>query len=152
MKTMKATGIIRRTDDLGRVVIPKEIRRTLKIREGDPLEIYIEKDCVCFKKYSVLGEMDNETLRIALAMAKNSGLRPIAIYDRDVKLQGLKDFPLYAPAEWERERKPFAYKDTYGVYPIITDGELMGYAVCDWRNMGCEMGMIARYLSVAVGD
>lgn len=55
MKTMKATGIIRRTDDLGRVVIPKEIRRTLKIREGDPLEIFIEKDCVCFQKYSMLG-------------------------------------------------------------------------------------------------
>lgn len=57
---MKATGIIRRIDDLGLVVIPKEIRRTLGIREGDPLEIYIEKDCVCFKKYSALGSMDNE--------------------------------------------------------------------------------------------
>lgn len=147
---MKATGIIRRTDDLGRVVIPKEIRRTLKIREGDPLEIYIEKDCVCFKKYSVLGEMDNETLRIALAMAKNSGLRPIAIYDRDTKLRGLENFPLYAPDEWKSERKPFAYKNTYGVYPIMTDGDLMGYVVCDLRNMGCEMGMIARYLSIAV--
>lgn len=152
MKIMKATGIIRRTDDLGRVVIPKEIRRTLKIREGDPLEIFVEKDCVCFQKYSPLGSMDDETLRIALAMAKNSGLRPIAIYDRDVKLRGLKDFPLYAPDEWEQERKPFAYNNTYGVYPIITDGELMGYVVCDWRNMGAEMMMIARYLSVAVGD
>lgn len=48
---MKATGIIRRVDDLGRVVIPKEIRRTLKIREGDPLEIYTERDAVVFKKY-----------------------------------------------------------------------------------------------------
>lgn len=96
--------------------------------------------------------MDDETLRIALAMAKNSGLHPIAIYDRDVKLRGLKDFPLYAPDEWEHERKPFAYKDTYGVYPIITDGELMGYVVCDLQNMGAEMTMIARYLSVAVGD
>lgn len=149
---MKATGIIRRTDDLGRVVIPKEIRRTLKIREGDPLEIFIEKDCVCFQKYSALDSMGDETLRIALAMAKNSGLRPIAIYDRDTKLRGLENFPLYVPDEWERERKPFTYNNTYGVYPIITDGELMGYVVCDWRNMGCEMGMIARYLSVAVGD
>ena len=48
---MKATGIIRRIDDLGRVVIPKEVRRTLGIREGDPLEIYTDTDCVCFKKY-----------------------------------------------------------------------------------------------------
>lgn len=50
---MKATGIIRRTDDLGRVVIPKEIRRNLSIREGDPLEIFLHEDCVCFKKYNV---------------------------------------------------------------------------------------------------
>lgn len=48
---MKATGIIRRIDDLGRVVIPKEIRRNLGIREGDPLEIFLHEDCVCFKKY-----------------------------------------------------------------------------------------------------
>ena len=149
---MKATGIIRRIDDLGRVVIPREIRRSLKIREGDPLEIFIEKNCVSFKKYSALGFMDDETLRIALAMAKNSGLRPIAIYDQDTKLRGLEDFPLYAPDEWKYERKPFAYKGTYGVYPIITDSELMGYVVCDWRDMSCEMGMIARYLSAAVGD
>ena len=149
---MKATGIIRRIDDLGRVVIPREIRRSLKIREGDPLEILIEKNCVSFKKYSALGFMDDETLRIALAMAKNSGLRPIAIYDRGTKLQGSENFPLYVPDKWEHERKPFAYNNTYGVYPIITDSELMGYVVCDWRDMSCEMGMIARYLSVAVGD
>lgn len=48
---MKATGIIRRVDDLGRVVIPKEIRRTLRIREGDPLELFTENDAVCFVKY-----------------------------------------------------------------------------------------------------
>ena len=50
---MKATGIIRRIDDLGRVVIPKEIRRNAGIREGDPLEIFMHEDCVCFKKYNV---------------------------------------------------------------------------------------------------
>lgn len=48
---MKATGIIRRIDDLGRVVIPKEIRRTLNIKEGDPLEIHVSDDMVCYKKY-----------------------------------------------------------------------------------------------------
>ena len=52
---MKATGIVRRIDDLGRVVIPKEIRRTLRIREGDPLEIFVDEDknLVCFQKYDV---------------------------------------------------------------------------------------------------
>ena len=48
---MKATGIIRRIDDLGRVIIPKEIRRNAGIREGDPLEIFVHEGCVCFKKY-----------------------------------------------------------------------------------------------------
>ena len=52
---MKATGIVRRIDDLGRVVIPKEIRRVMRIREGDPLEIYTDRDgSVIFKKYSLL--------------------------------------------------------------------------------------------------
>lgn len=57
---MKATGIVRRIDDLGRIVIPKEIRRTMRIREGDPLEIYTDKDGeVIFKKYSPIGEMSS---------------------------------------------------------------------------------------------
>ena len=56
---MKATGIVRRIDDLGRVVIPKEIRRTMRIREGDPLEIYTTRDGeVIFKKYSLIGGLE----------------------------------------------------------------------------------------------
>ena len=49
---MKATGIVRRIDDLGRIVIPKEIRRSMRIREGDAMEIFLEDNCVCLKKYS----------------------------------------------------------------------------------------------------
>ena len=57
---MKATGIVRRIDDLGRVVIPKEIRRTMRIREGDPLEIYTNASGeVIFKKYSPIGELSS---------------------------------------------------------------------------------------------
>ena len=54
---MKATGIIRRIDDLGRIVVPKEIRHTLGLKEGDPLELYVEGDVICFKKYSTLPEI-----------------------------------------------------------------------------------------------
>lgn len=149
---MKETGIVRRIDDLGRVVIPKEIRRSLKIREGDPLEIFLEKDFVCFKRYSALNSLDDKVLRNALTMATNSGLRPIAIYDTVSKLCGTENFPSYVPSEWERGNEPFEYSKTYGVYPITTDGERMGYVVCERSNMGCEMMMIARYLSIAVGD
>ena len=49
---MKATGIIRRIDDLGRIVIPKEIRRSMRLREGDAMEIFLEDNCVCLKKYT----------------------------------------------------------------------------------------------------
>ena len=63
---MKATGIVRRIDDLGRVVIPKEIRRTMRIREGDPLEIYTSNDGeVIFKKYSPIGEMSEHAAQVA---------------------------------------------------------------------------------------
>ena len=52
---MKATGIVRRIDDLGRIVIPKEIRRTMRIREGDPLEIFTDGDSIIMRKYHAQG-------------------------------------------------------------------------------------------------
>lgn len=80
---MKATGIVRRIDDLGRVVIPKEIRRTMRIREGDPLEIFTNNDGeVIFKKYSPMGEMVSFAGDLASAMADGSKLT-VAICDRD---------------------------------------------------------------------
>lgn len=80
---MKATGIVRRIDDLGRVVIPKEIRRTMRIREGDPLEIYTEKDGeVIFKKYSPMGELGDFAVNYAETLAKTTG-KGACITDRD---------------------------------------------------------------------
>ena len=80
---MKATGIVRRIDDLGRVVIPKEIRRTMRIREGDPLEIYTGIGGeVVFKKYSPIGELSEFAGQYAEAIAKNTKF-PVVICDRD---------------------------------------------------------------------
>ena len=80
---MKATGIVRRIDDLGRVVIPKEIRRTMRIREGDALEIYTDGDGgVVFKKYSPVGEMGQLAESLAEILYKTVGL-PCGICDRD---------------------------------------------------------------------
>ncbi len=80
---MKATGIVRRIDDLGRVVIPKEIRRTMRIREGDPLEIFTDREGeVIFKKYSPIGELQNFTTEYCETLQKTSGM-PIFICDRD---------------------------------------------------------------------
>ena len=80
---MKATGIVRRIDDLGRVVIPKEIRRTMRIREGDPLEIYTGIGGeVVFKKYSPIGELSEFAGQYAEAIARNTKF-PVVICDRD---------------------------------------------------------------------
>lgn len=80
---MKATGIVRRIDDLGRVVIPKEIRRVMRIREGDPLEIFTNRDGeVIFKKYSPIGEFSTFATQYAETLNRICGLS-IVITDRD---------------------------------------------------------------------
>ena len=80
---MKATGIVRIIDDLGRVVIPKEIRRTMRIREGAPLEIYTDGEGeVIFKKYSPMGEMSPFAAQYAEVLVKGTAM-PVLICDRD---------------------------------------------------------------------
>jgi len=80
---MKATGIVRRIDDLGRVVVPKEIRRTLRIREGDPLEIFTDREGeIILKKYSPIGELGQFAKQYAEALGQTTG-HIIAISDRD---------------------------------------------------------------------
>lgn len=80
---MKATGIVRRIDDLGRVVIPKEIRRTLRLREGTPLEIFTDREGeIILKKYSPMVELTAFAAQYAEAMAQSTGLT-VCITDRD---------------------------------------------------------------------
>ena len=80
---MKATGIVRRIDDLGRVVVPKEIRRTLRIREGDPLEIFTDREGeIILKKYSPIGELGVFAKQFADSMAQTTG-HIVIISDRD---------------------------------------------------------------------
>ena len=80
---MKATGIVRRIDDLGRVVIPKEIRRTMRIREGDPLEIFTDRDGeVIFKKYSPIGELGDFAAQICDSLHRSTDAIA-AVCDRD---------------------------------------------------------------------
>ncbi len=80
---MKATGIVRRIDDLGRIVIPKEIRRTLRIRESDPLEIFTDREGeIILKKYSPIGEMTTFARQYAESLAQVSG-HAAMVADRD---------------------------------------------------------------------
>ena len=146
---MKATGIVRRIDDLGRVVIPKEIRRTMRIREGDPLEIFTDRDGeVIFKKYSPIGEMTGFAAQYAETLHKTCGLSAI-ICDRDsvVASAGLPkkeyaDKPmssaldeicekraLYARREGGEKIFAVGESDSYYVtsaMPIISEGDIVG--------------------------
>ena len=90
---MKATGIVRRIDDLGRVVIPKEIRRTLRIKEGDPLELFTDRDCVCFKKYEGHINYFTDIIAPVIKDAASEGLT-ITLYYDEVKIAGSKTMPM----------------------------------------------------------
>ena len=149
---MKATGIVRRIDDLGRVVIPKEIRRTLRIREGDPLEIYTERDGeVIFKKYSPMGDLTDLAAQICESIAKNTGHIAV-VCDRDsiIAVAGASKRDLMDKAnsrELEQimeQRKTYLFRsgdspirvsDNVEKYhlgvatPILSEGDLMGCAI-----------------------
>ncbi len=150
---MKATGIVRRIDDLGRVVIPKEIRRTQRIREGDPLEIFTTGDGeVVFKKYSPMGEVSRISAQYAEALAKNLNTTAL-ICDRDHILSaagpGRRDYPdrrVSLPLERLMEnRVPYSYsghpdealypceetsRHILAAAPILAAGDVVGAVMC----------------------
>ena len=150
---MKATGIVRRIDDLGRVVIPKEIRRTMRIREGDPLEIFTDKEGgVIFRKYSLLEGLADFAGMLCDSMHRSTG-RLTVITDRDscIALSGiprreLLEKPISPELEQLMdERSIYQYKsgstllpltgevenkyflDT--VAPILSEGDVLGCVI-----------------------
>ena len=127
---MKATGIVRRIDDLGRVVIPKEIRRTMRIREGDPLEIYTDREGeVIFKKYSPIGELASFATQYAETLHKTCSLS-VVICDRDaviacagVPRKDYTDKKLSDELEQVIEsRSLYFYKDDGTRIPVLAEG------------------------------
>ncbi|WCK54634.1 stage V sporulation protein T [Aneurinibacillus sp. Ricciae_BoGa-3] len=154
---MKATGIVRRIDDLGRVVIPKEIRRTLRIREGDPLEIFVDRDGeVILKKYSPIGELGDFAKEYAESLYENLN-HIILISDRDsiIAVSGAskKDYMDKSVGQvvenCMEERKPVLESNagnyevirdhdeqfsSYVVAPIIAGGDPIGSVILLNRN------------------
>ncbi len=168
---MKATGIVRRIDDLGRVVIPKEIRRTMRIREGDPLEIYTDRDGeVIFKKYSPIGELGDFASEYAETLSKTSG-HPICITDKDnviavsgVPKRELSEKKISPDIERMMEEKSTfvcrtgdtkkvcvidgSEKYTAGVVvPIISEGDTIGSVVFFSHDDNPKMGEIEEKLA-----
>ena len=134
---MKATGIVRRIDDLGRVVIPKEIRRTMRIREGDPLEIYTDKDGgVIFKKYSLMGGLGDFAGQMCETLNKTTG-EVAVITDRDACIavaglarRELTDKRISPELEQIMEGRQI-YQYQAGSTPVpVCDGEDKYFAAC----------------------
>ena len=159
---MKATGIVRRIDDLGRVVIPKEIRRTMRIREGDPLEIYTDREGeVIFKKYSPIGELTSFATQYADTLYKTCGMA-VLITDRDaviavagVSRKEYAERPLSDEVErlmegrgvyvWrEGSEKMYPTNDTSNYFvscamPIVSEGDVVGCVVSLRESEGTKV-------------
>lgn len=163
---MKATGIVRRIDELGRVVIPKEIRRTLRIREGDPLEIFTDREGeVILKKYSPIGEMGEFARQFADSVQRAVG-HTVCICDRDVILsvaggqrKEYLDRPVSKQLEKLMQERQTLHSAASGemipiiehqddgsafscqiAVPIISEGEVIGAIILFDTVPGVEMG------------
>ena len=148
---MKATGIVRRIDDLGRIVIPKEIRRTLRLKDGDALEIYTDTNGeVIFKKYSPVGELGDFIGTYAEVISK-VGNFPVLISDRDhivaaagiSKREFLERRITPSTEEFIENRKSYHFSEKQYplqpvegmdsqallIYPIISSGDVTGSVI-----------------------
>ena len=167
---MKATGIVRRIDDLGRVVIPKEIRRTLRIREADPLEIFTDREGeIILKKYSPIGEMSTFAKQYAESLAQVSGHIAL-ITDRDQFIAvsgGMKSLlgkSISADLEEVLEKRQMVLfsKDERGfisitdggdtefvqqaISPIICEGDVIGSVILLNTDLKKKMGEVEQKL------
>ncbi len=174
---MKATGIVRRIDDLGRVVIPKEIRRTLRIREGDPLEIFTDREGeIILKKYSPIGELGTFAKQYAESLAQVTGLM-VCITDRDAVIAAAggakKDYmgkPVSQELEnaiQERENVQASAGDrryvrlideetedcfAETICPIISEGDAIGAVALFSREPKTRMGETEQKLALSAAN
>ena len=163
---MKATGVVRRIDDLGRIVIPKEIRKTLRIKEGDPLEIFTDKEGeVILKKYSPIGELSEFATGYAETLSKTTG-HIACITDKDTVIavsggskkefleqnlseqleQVLEDKEVYTSNENNDVSIPVTKNDnkerkynSQVIYPIISDGDTIGSVILISKDANTKM-------------
>ena len=164
---MKATGVVRRIDDLGRIVIPKEIRRTLHIKEGDPLEIFTDKEGeIILKKYSPIGELSEFATGYAETLSKTTG-HIACITDKDtvIAVSGgskreyleqslspelekvIENKEIYTSKANNEIALPITQNDnkekrynSQVIYPIISDGDVIGSVILLSKEQNTTMG------------
>ena len=171
---MKATGIVRRIDDLGRVVVPKEIRRTLRIREGDTREIFTDREGeIILKKYSPLGEIGLFAKQYAESLAQTTG-HMVCVTDRDTIVAtaggAKKDYygkPISAQLEQliqdrnnlqassgDRKFIPIVQEDMEGISgetisPVISEGDAIGAVILLAKDAKLKMGEVEQKLAAS---
>lgn len=166
-KTVKATGVVRRIDDLGRIVIPKEIRKTLRIKEGDPLEIFTDKEGeVILKKYSPIGELSEFATGYAETLAKTTG-HIACITDKDTVIavsggskkefleqslskeleEVMENKEIYTSSDNNEISLPITENDNkerkYNaqvIYPIVSQGDVIGSVILLSKDQNTKMG------------
>lgn len=169
---MKATGIVRRIDDLGRVVVPKEIRRTLRIREGDPLEIFTDREGeIILKKYSPVGELSSFSAEYAESLAQATGYI-VCITDKDQIIaaagSGKKDMQekmiskqleevmesreTVVASTGDKKYKKIAAEQSEeyaaeAIYPIICEGDVVGTVVLLTKDDKKKFGELEKLLA-----
>ena len=169
---MKATGIVRRIDDLGRIVIPKEIRRTLHIRESDPLEIFTDHEgAIILKKYSPIGEMGSYAKQYAESLSQVSGhLALIADRDQIIAAAGTGSKQMIGKSVSKSLEEKMNLRETVCtsrndknyvevvdgevqeyqqevIIPIITQGDVIGAAILLSANADDEMSEVEMKLA-----
>ena len=169
---MKATGIVRRIDDLGRIVIPKEIRRTLHIRESDPLEIFTDHEgAIILKKYSPIGEMGSFAKQYAESLSQVSGhLALIADRDQIIAAAGGGSKQMIGKSVSKALEEKMNLRETVCtsrndknyvevvdgevqeyqqevIIPIITQGDVIGAAILLSANADDEMSEVEMKLA-----
>lgn len=171
---MKATGIVRRIDDLGRVVVPKEIRRTLRIREGDPLEIFTDREGeIILKKYSPIGEIGVFAKQYAESLAQTTG-HMVCVTDRDAIIAtaggAKKDYygksispqleeliqnrESVQAAFGEKKFIPVVLEEMEGIVseticPVISEGDAIGSVILLGRDAKIKMGEVEQKIAAS---
>lgn len=171
---MKATGVVRRIDDLGRVVIPKEIRKTLRIKEGDPLEIFTDSEGgIILKKYSPIGELTEFATGYAETLSKTTGHMAF-ITDKDTVIavsggskkeyleqsvsdeleQLMEDKEVYVSKENNDKAMPITKnskndkkENSQIVYPIISNGDTIGTVILLSKESNIKMNEVEKKLA-----
>ena len=166
---MKATGVVRRIDDLGRVVIPKEIRKTLRIKEGEPLEIFTDREGqIILKKYSPIGELSEFAAGYAETLSKTTG-HIACITDKDTIIavsggskkefleqdvspeleQLMEDKEVYMSKDNSdiampitKNENPERKNNAQVVYPIISNGDTIGTVILISKEANKKMNEV----------